>query len=80
MIPIPGRTFEIIYVIDGKEYDEKNGKLSKELQDKLGPLDNNAFLEFRHQFVTKVGPNGYALIKVYPGNKFEAFDRDGNRL
>lgn len=73
-----GSNLTHIYVIQGREYDKQ--ALTDGLIKQLGPLDNTVFNDFRFKVINRVGDAGKATIRIYPRNKFEAYDEKGQLM
>lgn len=73
-----GRNIYYLYVIDGEEYSKYD--LTTALQQKIGPQNEDSFHVFRNKVLRVVGTDGYATIKIFPGNNFRAFLPNGNEL
>lgn len=67
-----------LYIIDGEEYSKYD--LTTALQQRMGPTEATAFNVFKNKVLHIVGADGYATIKIFPGNNFRAFLPNGNEL
>lgn len=73
-----GQNIKNIYAIDGTEYTKE--QLTPKIEQKLGEKDMSEYSKFRLKVIDIVGSDGYATIKIYPNNRFEAFYDNGEEI
>jgi len=73
-----GYNIVIYYVVDNIEYDIEAKNTDNKLKEIFANEDGSSFLRFRKSVLEKVGDKK-AIIKIYPLNKFAAYD-ENNKL